>query len=157
VFRKPHPSYAQPPLSYYIAAVDREQPTRVWLVFEDRSNPCIEAAEAALRHRGIEVLLQSGSLADDLRLLMSATCLVGGRGSFAYMIAHLSGRLRRAYFFERGGMEALRELGIAVIIARDADHEFKAKLLNNNWIASPEQRALMLSYPADNLAFKIQS
>ena len=43
---KVHSNYGQPPLSYYLAAVEREQPARVWLVFEDRSNPCIDAAEA---------------------------------------------------------------------------------------------------------------
>jgi hypothetical protein len=34
-----HPFYGQPPLSYYLSAVEREQPSRVWLVFEDRGNP----------------------------------------------------------------------------------------------------------------------
>ena len=100
--RPPHPGYGQPPLSYYLAAVEREQPARVWLVFEDRSNPCIDAAEAALRKRGVEVLLQSGTLEEDLRLLLSASRLVAGRGSFAHMVAHLSERLRKAYFFEQG-------------------------------------------------------
>ena len=101
-WRPPHSGYAQPPLSYYLEAVEREQPARVWLVFEDRCNPCIPAAQMALQERGVEVLLQSGTLAEDLRLLLSATRLVAGRGSFAHMIAQLSERLRKVYFFEKG-------------------------------------------------------
>ena len=112
--RPPHRGYGQPPLSYYLAAVEREQPARVWLVFEDRSNPCIDAAEAALRQRGVEVLLQSGTLEEDLRLLLSASHLVAGTGSFAHMVAHLSERLCKAYFFGKANVEVLRELGVEV-------------------------------------------
>jgi hypothetical protein len=38
-----HLAYGQPPLSNYLGAGEREQPKRVWLVFEDRSNPCVDA------------------------------------------------------------------------------------------------------------------
>jgi glycosyltransferase involved in cell wall biosynthesis len=156
VFRRskaPHQRYGQPPLSYYLAAVEQEQPRRVWLVFEDRGNPCIEAAETALNARGVEVLVQSGTLAEDLRVMFSARRLAAGRGSFAYMIAHLSGLLRKVYFFEKGGMDALQELGLEVIVARDVAREYKDKLLRSNWVGSEEQRVLMLSYPAKKLKF----
>jgi hypothetical protein len=147
-------NYGQPPLSYYLAAVDRERPSRVWLVYEDRNNPCIADAEAALQSRGIKVLLQSGSLEEDVRLLLSASQLVAGRGSFAFMVAHLSKRLRKAYFFHQGNMEALCKLGVEVIIASDTDGEFKTKLLQNNWVCSAEQQSLMISYSSDKLEFR---
>jgi hypothetical protein len=160
IFRQskpPNPRYGQPPLSFYLEVVDREQPSRVWLVFQDRSNPCIDAAEAAIRQRGIQVNVQSGALADDLRLMLSAPRLVLGRGSFGHMVAHLSGRLEKAYFFERSCMEQLRHLGVEVVVARDVDGEFKSKLLKNNWSASAEQRSLMLSYPTGKLSFEDKS
>ena len=99
--------------------------------------------------------MQSGTLGEDLKVLLSASQLVGGRSSFAYAIACLSERLRRAHFFEPRwwSMKPLCELGVEVIVGWDADGEFKGKLLNN-WINSAEQRALMLSYPADKLVFK---
>src|SRR5262249_33769825 len=97
VFREsqPHPSYGQPPLSYYLAAVEREQPQRVWLVFEDRANCCIDAAESALKARGLEVVVQSGATIDDIRVLMTAERLVSSRCTFVQAIAHLSERLRK--------------------------------------------------------------
>jgi len=147
-------NHGQPPLSYYLSAVERERPARVWLVFEDRGNPCIDAAETALRSRGVEVMVQSGTLADDLRLLMSARRLVAGRGTFVYWIAHLSERLQRAYFVHKPGrMWALRDLGVEVVLAEDLDGEFEAGVLRGNWLNSPAQRALLLSYPAEKLAF----
>ncbi len=149
-------SHGQPPLSFYLSAVEREQPGRVWLVFEDRSNPCIEAVEDALRSRGIEVIVQSATLADDLRVLMNARRLVAGRGSFVYWIAHLSGKLRRAYFMHKPGrMWSLRELGVEIVLAEDSDGEFEAKLLRGNWLNTPEQRGLLMSYPAEKLRFSV--
>lgn len=158
VFRTPElaPSHGQPPISYYLSAIEREQPARVWLVFEDRGNPCVDAIEAALRSRGIEVMMQSGTLAEDLRILMSARRLVAGRGTFAYWVAHLSERLRRVYILHKAGrMRTLRELGVEVIIAEDRDGEFQRSLLNKNWTGSPAQRALMLSYPPEKLRFSL--
>lgn len=147
-------NHGQPPLSYYLAAVERERPARVWLVFEDRGNPCIDAAEAALRQNGLEVIVQSGTVEDDLRVLLSAQRLVGGRGSFIPMTAHLSDRLQRLYVFHGGRrMKSLAELGIKVFLGKDIGGEYESALLNGNWAGLPAQRALMLSYPAEKLSF----
>jgi hypothetical protein len=147
-------NHGQPPLAYYLAAVEREQPARVWLLSEDRGNPCIDASEATLRQRGLEVIVQSGTLEDDLRVLLSARRLVGGRGSFVPMAAHLSDRLQRLYVFHGGKrMRSLAELGIKVFLGRDSAGEYESALLNGNWAGLSAQRALMLSYPAEKLSF----
>jgi len=153
-----HPAYGQPPLSFYLAVVEREKPVRAWLVFEDRGNPCIDAVEAALRERGIEVMLQCATLAEDLRVLLSARRLVASRGTFTHMIAHLSKRLQSVYFFDRGDVfeqadiEVFRACGVGVVSVEDAKGEFKDRVLAH-WTGSSEQRALLLTYPAENLAF----
>ena len=139
--------------AYYLSAVEREQPSRVWLVFEDRNNPCIDAVEGALRARGVDVVTQSGTLVEDLRFLLSAGCIVAGRGTFLRMTSHLSDRLRRIYFFEEGS-SSLCEMGVDVVKAVDADGELKSKVLRNNWTNSLEQRALILSYPSQKLILK---
>ena len=150
---KVHSIYGQPPLAYYLSAVEREQPSRVWLVFEDRNNPCIDAVEGALRARGVDVVTQSGTLVEDLRFLLSAGRIVAGRGTFLRMTSHLSDRLRRIYFFEEDSL-SLCEMGVDVVKAVDADGEFKSKVIRDNWTNSLEQRALILSYPSQKLTFK---
>ena len=154
------PRHGQPPASYYLLAVERERPTRVWLVYEDRANPCIAAIENALKSRGIEVLIQSGSLAGDLRVLLSGRRLVAGRGSFIYMIAQLSQRLRRLYIFRAGKhmrrhVQPLCELGVEVYVGKDADGEYSHSLLSRNWVCSPAQRAMMVSYPPDKIKIEL--
>jgi hypothetical protein len=153
-----HPEYGQPPLSFYLAAVEREKPARAWLVFEDRGNPCIDAVEAALRERGIEVMLQCATLAEDLRVLLSARRLVASRGTFTRMIASLSKRLQSVYFFHRGDaveltdIEVFRACGVRAVSVEDSNGEFKDRVLAH-WTGASEQQALMLTYPAENLAF----
>src|SRR4028118_3687 len=84
------PGYWQPPLAYYLAVFERDCPRRVWLVFEDRRNPTVAGVEEALRLRGVEVVVQSGTLLDDLRVLLSARRLVASVGTFVPAGASLS-------------------------------------------------------------------
>jgi hypothetical protein len=150
--RGPHPAYGQPPASYYLAAAERETPKRVWLVFEDRGNPAIDAVEAALRSRGIEVRTQSADLVSDMRVLLTATTLVASRGSFCPALAGLSTRMRKFYLFEDRD-PAVEKFGITVVEVSDRLGDYRARLISGNWRASPEQLALMLSYPAAALSF----
>lgn len=153
IFHHPVAHYGQPPLAYYLAAIEREQPSRTWLVFEDRANPCIDAADAWLQRRGLEVVIQSGSLEEDLRVLFSARRLVIGQGTFGSSVAMLSTRLRRLYTFKSELWDELRFPDLEMIEAIDIDGGYTRALLSKNWAASPEQRALMLSYPAEALRF----
>jgi hypothetical protein len=46
--------YGPPPLACHLKTVERESPSKVWLVFEDRLNPCIHATEDALHVRNVD-------------------------------------------------------------------------------------------------------
>ena len=133
-------------------AVERERPARVWLVFEDRANPCVGAVEEALRARGVRVETQSSDLRADLRLLLSAKRLVGGIGSFCVAVAALSTRLQKLYLFEKSAA-VLRQLDIDVVRAVDRSGNYRRHILSENWAASREQLALMLSYPVEDIEF----
>ena len=148
-----HPSYGQPPLAYYLAAVERERPSRVWMVFEDRANPCVGAVEEELRARGIGVEMQSSDLKADLRLLLSARRLVAGSGSFCVAVAALSNRLHKLYLFERS-VPVLDCLGVVLVRAVDLGGEYRRRIHSENWAASREQVAMMLSYPAGQIEFR---
>jgi hypothetical protein len=110
--------------------------------------------EAALRQRGIEVVMQSELLAEDLCVLLNARRIVAGRGTFMFVIAHLSTCLDRIYFFDKRKVRSLRQLGVEVIRAKDVDGEFNTTVLSGQWKNTPEQHRLMLSYPADKLVFE---
>lgn len=154
IFQRPVAHYGQPPLAYYLATIAREKPSRAWLVFEDSANPCIQAVEGWLRQRGLEVMIQSGSLEEDLRVLFSASRLVIGQGTFGSSVAMLSSHLRRLYSFKSELWDDLRLPNVEMIQAIDIGGAYTKALLSKNWKASPEQCALMLSYPAEALRFE---
>ena len=151
-----HPAYGQPPASYYLSAVAREKPRRVWLVYEDRRNPTVDAVEATLRAHGVTVFAQSTTLEGDMHVLLSARRIVAGIGTFVPAIASLSDRLRQLTSFEPP-IEALRELGITQISGSDREGTYRAAILSNNWRNSPEQREIMLSYPPGALQFTVHA
>jgi hypothetical protein len=142
------PGYWQPPLAYYLAAFEHDRPRRVWLVSEDRRNPTIAGIEEALRSRGIEVIVQSGTLLDDLRVLLSARRLVASVGTFVPAVALLSPKLETFYQFSRQPHPVLALQGVRVVCAYDAKGEFMATVAAR-WRASSEDLAMMMSYPID--------
>ena len=147
-----HPDYGQPPLSYYLGAIEREQPSRVWLIYQDRGNPCVDALEAELGRRGIPVTSQSAALDADLHVLLSARCLVAGIGTFVPAVASMSSRAKRLYLFAPP-IATLQHLGIDIVAADDLRGDYRRAVWSHNWTASPEQRALMLAYPAEAIGF----
>ena len=118
---------------------------------EDRGNPCVDAVETSLHANGIDVVCQSASLEEDLRVVLSARRLVIGRGTFASTIATLSSHLRKAYVFDE--YPTLKRLGIHVVRGRDLRGDFDRALLRDNWRASDEQVAMLLSYPREAVGF----
>jgi hypothetical protein len=98
--------------------------------------------------------MQSASFAEDLRVLLSAQRIVASRGTFVTSLAHLSTRLAKIYYLDKGNLRPLHRLGVEVVVGKDQDGEFKAAVLNGQWRNEPEQRQLMLSYPVQKLVFE---
>ncbi len=115
---------------------------------EDKRNPTFTAAEQALRKKCVDVQVQSGSLTDDLRVLLSARRLVSSIGTFLPAIAMLSPNIETFYQFSKYPNPALVLKGIRVVCAYDVKGDFTAAV-TDNWGARSEQLAMMLNYPLD--------
>ncbi len=146
-----HPGYGQPPAGFYVAAVERERPATVWLVFEDHRNPAVVEVTRALRGKGIDVRMQSASLGEDLHVLLSAPKLVVGAGTFGLAAAALSTRLDTLYLFGQPP-PSLTRLGFRIISAIDSDSRY-SRLVLADWRASADQLELMRTYPASAIVF----
>jgi hypothetical protein len=144
------PGYWQPPLAYYLAVLEHDRPRRVWLVSEDRKNPTIAGVEETLRSRGVEVIVQSATLLDDLRVLLSARRLVASVGTFIPAVALLSSKLETFYQFTRHPHPVLALQGVRVINAYDAKGEFMDKVAAR-WGARSEDLEMMMKYPTEHI------
>ena len=151
--RKPA-TYGQPPLGYYQLILGNEEWSHVTIVNQDDSNPVITGIVEECRVRGLEVDLQSSNLHDDLPVLLLARTLVAGRGSFAPAVVGLSDVASRVFFFEDKFALWPPKEGVRLHRISDQRGDYVRQVLSNNWENSPEQHALMLSYPSENLVLE---
>ncbi len=158
--------YVMPPAAFYLAAFAYARAefgvVRVCLVHEDQRNPAVSGVELALRERGIEVELQSGSLLDDVGTLLRATHLVAPFGTFCEGIAMLSRDLRsfcrfrdiESHMFLQSRPYSLLQAvlaarGVNCLVGIDTAPDYIPPF---GWNASDTQRALLLSYPERDIA-----
>ena len=144
-------NYGQPPLSYYEKVFDHERATQVNIVYQDDLNPVFKALIQLCEERSITYRTQSGLLRDDIETLMGAQTLVAGRGTFLPAVVGLSPHIKRVYYFEDKFTLQPPRNGFEVFRVFDSHGDYRKSVLSGNWENRPEQRALMLSYPAARL------
>ncbi len=150
-----HSHYGQPPVCFYLKAVELAGPDRVWLVCEDFSNPAIALVEQRLKDKGVEVLRQSASLEEDCRVILSVPHFATSTGTFGYALAEISTRMRSLYSFyefEYCPLIAFEKTPVEVTRIIDEPGDYKAAILSQNWSASERQIEMMLDYPGEQLS-----
>lgn len=146
----PHPAYFQPPLALYLRVLQHRAWGRAHLVFEDYGNPVVQALISWCASHGLPLSLHSWGLARDLALLLRAHTLVVGRGTFMPGVVALSRHAREVHSygpFDEGGSWGLDH--IRNLIYSDPDGAYLKAV--RPWRDTLAQRALMLSFPADQL------
>jgi len=97
--RKPQ-TYGQPPLAFYELALGARKWSGVTVVHQDLLNPVIPGIFSFCETLGIDVSSQSGTIQEDLTILLGATHLVAGRGTFAPAVAGLGKDCQEVFYFE---------------------------------------------------------
>ena len=145
------PAYGQPPLSFYLWVLAKRQWRNVVIVHQDDTNPVLAPLIEACHQQGLNVKTFSGSLVEDLTLLLGAHTIVAGRGTFIPAVVGLSDTIRAVYYFEDKFVlfPEKPEIGITRVI--DAHGLYRRELLSNNWANSPDQLALMVEYSLSHL------
>jgi F5/8 type C domain len=164
--KKPlHRAYAQPPLAFYQAAlshaIEHFGVEAAVIVYEDKTNPCVEAFTQFLSARSFPYSEHSGALTQDLLELLSAKIICYGFGTFVESILCVSRHAEVAYAFReieafagenmpdrRGIKEILLRKGLTLHLVKDSAGAYIAK---HKWVKSSEQRELMVSYPQQSL------
>lgn len=146
----PNKRYGQPPLAFYTRIIEtlREagEIASVCVVFENMANPCVAALVDYLDRTDMPYRLQSGSFAEDAAVIFGARRLVLGVGTFGPGVAATSDRLREVYAFRQTGFSKLPRLERVWLVEAGADY-----IPPEGWTGSDAQRAMMLSYPDDQL------
>lgn len=148
----PHFKYGQPPLSFYKKILSKKAWNSVELVYEDDSNPVINALKIYMQQHGINFTEYSSDLKGDIEILARATSIVIGRGTFIYPIICMSSNIRSVYYFhnESSTSWGLNNKNINFYAINDLVGNYASEVLSF-WKKSPAQLALMLSYPEEFL------
>ena len=93
-----HPDYIQPPFEYYEYVIKKHHYMNVLILSEpDFSNPVIQKLQQTFTF----ITVSSGTLQNDIGIILGAKNLMIGTGSFAYMLSLCSPHLLQLYCFER--------------------------------------------------------
>ncbi len=161
----PYGGYIQPPVSYYFRAIKFAKENfgvrSVHLVFQDRTNPCVDMVSEYLSDQHIAFTSQSSTLFEDVVTLMGARNLVAGYGSFCEAVALLSPHVKTytgfravstqsniAFWAQSRTEDILRAKGVRTFVIDDQDGNY---IKPYTWNNSPEQLNLMKTYPESQL------
>lgn len=143
-----HPSYWQPPLSFYLSVISRVEPRQVTLVFEDRGNPVIDRIEQYLIKSGIRYRVKDGPIEEAIREILTARNLVVARGTFSRPMVAMGRNLRNLYCYaDDQGYGVLSRLDTAKFtlhVIDDPERAYEARV--SPWQNSEEQRETMLTW-----------
>jgi hypothetical protein len=133
----PHPGYIMPPLSYYVDIIRTNTFKNIYLLAEDRKNPCINALLEL--YPTIQFELQP--LEKDIRLILGAVNVVASYGTMINSLLLFSDNIKRVY----RPSYSLRIVGQEHInyITIDLDNY---KEILSPWKNTREQREIMLVY-----------
>ena len=144
-------NYGQPPLAFYRKILDSAPWESLVIVHQDLRNPVLSELTSFCETQNILCETHSGSLVDDLRVLLRARNFVAGRGTFSPAVAGLSQHLTRVYFFEDKFTMSPPRLALELCRVVDTKGIYRETVLEGKWKNSAEQLDLMVTYPSENL------
>jgi len=132
----PHPGYVMPPLSYYTNIIKQHNYKKIYLLAEDRLNPCINQ----LLELYPTIIFKLQSLEQDIKIILAATHIVMSYGTFIPSLLMVSNNKKDVYcpsYSSYNNQEC-------TIHITDLQEYHKMML---PWKNTDEQREKMVTYP----------
>lgn len=138
----PHPNYINPPLSYYTNIINSNTFSNIYLIAEDKVNPCIESLLEL--YPNITFTLQS--LEKDIQYILAANSIIISYGTMINSLLLLSSNIQYIY---------MPSYNFPLYLNSDSIHIHLIKLdeykeLLSPWKNSNDQRFIMLTYSNQN-------
>lgn len=136
----PHPAYLTPPLSYYVNIINKNNFNEIYLIAEDRINPCINR----LLQLYPKIKFKIQSLEEDVKLILGAKNVVMGFGTFIPSLLLVSDNIKELYkpsYMNNDETDMLNKMIKVFNIELSA---YKKRM--TPWKNTLEQRKFMLTY-----------
>lgn len=137
--RNPHSGYIQPPFSYYKHIIESKNWRGISIIAEDKVNPVIPKLLKTYPH----ITHRKRSLSDDIKIILSASHIVCGIGTFIPGLTYMSKCCKTLY---------LPDTSKNLSLERDLPHikliryRFNGYIEPGKWRNTPEQRQIMLNF-----------
>jgi len=132
----PHSGYISPPLSYYTDIINKTHFNTIYLIAEDRKNPCINGIIDLYP----KIIFKIQSLKEDVKLLISATNVISSFGTFIPQLLCVSDKIKNLY--SPSYSFKCNKPGINNHYTTLTNY----KTIMTPWKNSPEQHNLMMTY-----------
>jgi len=136
----PHPCYIMPPLSYYKNIIDQNNYDNIYLIAEDRLNPCINR----LLELYPKIMFKLQPLEEDVKMVMAACNVVISYGTFIPSLLNLSNNIKNIYcpsYFVCGKVGSNTHV-------TDLS---KYQAIMSPWKNTPDQKITLLEYTSLNI------
>lgn len=134
-YRRVHRLYGQPPCSYYKDVIDMKKWSEIFLISQDRRNPCVNVIE---RYTGS---FKRQTMKLDMAYLLNAKNLVVSHSTLTDAIPLLSQNLKNVYTYNQSRFLNVNSFNCIA-------HENYFNLVLKDWQNNKSQRYLILNSPS---------
>lgn len=135
--KNPHPNYILPPLSYYESILKSNKYNKIYLISEDKNNPCINI----LLDKYKNIIYNNNSLDIDVQLILKAQNIICSYGTFIPALTNLTKYTKKIYITKHDYIDLLNKNIVLNII--DCNDYVKKM---GKWKKNNEQIKLILNY-----------
>ena len=142
-----HPAYIMPPLSYYVDIIENNNFNNIWIIAEDRKNPCIDELLTLYPKANY----RQQSLDEDIKILLGATHVVMSYGTMVHALLLFSDSIKNLYSPSYFTGSALYEEMYIQNDGQSRINNFKIELDEYHkkltpWKNTKGQREIMMAY-----------
>jgi hypothetical protein len=148
----PEEMYGQPPWAFYLRVLESQRWDRVVVVSEDDRNPVLAYITQWCLQNDIKSVNAGGSLSSAVEAISRGRNLVSATGTFLPAIAYLSGGERVLFQFHVEPSPFVCSKITTVKVVKDRSEQYVKAVMSHNWDNAESQKALMVSYPLENLS-----
>lgn len=138
IFVTPHPRYVPSPLSYYTEIIDDNKFENIYIIAENKNNPCIDK----LLQLYPQIYFKMSSLHDDIKLLLKAQNIICSVGTLVPTMMYFTDNVKNIHFTSWDFTEYLPASLNCNIIKHDCQ-SYKSKV--SAWKNTKEQIQAMLN------------
>jgi len=139
--KKPHGRYIMPPLSYYVNIINNNNFDKIFIISEDKQNPCINKLLELYEN----VEFKGKSLEDDIRLLLGSKTVIESFGTFTPYVLLVSNNITNIYRPSYQFPSLLSKCSLKKInVFKINLEEYRKKIFP--WENTKEQNNMMLTY-----------